>query len=149
MKRTIILIGIMLIGISANSQTALYKKYANSQGVRAYCVERYPLAVGDSVTVTFFEVEDTATYQFLYKELRSMPYSPRFGKFMQLNVNQDRKEANSERKYLNFFNIDALPGDKGYYTIYSPSDRMVILAFLCRDTDEQIKVTMHMLATEF
>lgn len=75
MKRTIILIGIMLIGISANSQTALYKKYANSQGVRAYCVERYPLAVGDSVTVTFFEVEDTATYQFLYKELKSMPYS--------------------------------------------------------------------------
>ena len=149
MKRTIILIGIMLIGISANSQTALYKKYANSQGFRAYCVERYPLAVGDSVTVTFFEVEDTLTYQSLYNELKSMPYTPGFGKFMQLNVNQDGNEADSERKYLNIFNIDALPDDKGYYTIYSPSDRMVILAFLCRDTDEQIKVTMHMLATEF
>ena len=149
MKRTIIFIGIMLLCLSANSQTALYKKYADCQWIQAYCVERYPLAVGDSVTVTFFEVEDTTTYQSLYNELKSMPYSPRFGKFMQLNVNQDGKETDSERKYLNVFNIDALPGDEGYYTIYSPSDRMVILAFLCKDTDEQIKVTMHMLATEF
>lgn len=149
MKRTIIFIGIMLLCLSVHSQTALYKKYADCQWIQAYCVERYPLAVGDSVTVTFFEVEDTLTYQSLYNELKSMPYSPRFGKFMQLNVNQDGKETDSERKYLNVFNIDALPGDEGYYTIYSPSDRMVILAFLCRNTDEQIKVTLHMMATEF
>ena len=149
MKRTFILIGIMLICLSANSQTALYKKYADRQWIRAYCVERYPLAVGDSVTVTLFEVEDTTTYQSLYNELKSMPYTPGFGKFMQLNVNQDGKEADSERKYLNVFNIDALPGDEGCYTIYSPSDRMVILAFHCRNRDEQIKVTLHMMATEF
>ena len=70
MKRTIILIGVMLICLSAHSQTALYKKYADRQGIRAYCVDRYPLAVGDSVTVTFFEVEDTLTYQSLYNELK-------------------------------------------------------------------------------
>lgn len=149
MKRTLLLVGIMLMGLAANGQTALYKKYEKHPGIRAYCVERYPLAVGDSVTVTFFEAEDSVAFLSLYKELKSMPYSPRFGKFMQLNVNQNGKAADSEHKYLNIFNVDALPGDKGYYTIYSPSDRMVILAFLCKDSDEQINVTLHMLATEF
>ena len=149
MKRTLLLIGIMLLCHAAYSQTALYKKYAKHPGIRAYCVERYPLAVGDSVTVTFFEADDTTTFQSLYNELKEMPYSHRWSKFMELNVNQDRKAADSERKYLKIFNADALPGDKGHYTVYSSSDRMVILAFLCKDTDEQIMVTLHMLATEF
>ncbi len=149
MRRTFFFVSIMLLCLAANSQTALYKKYAKQPGIRAYCVERYPLAVGDSVTVTFFETEDTMAFQSLYKQLKDMPYSPRFGKFMRLNVNQDRNETESERKYLNIFNVDALSGDKGYYTIYYPSDRMVMLAFHCKDTDEQIKVAMHMLVTEY
>ena len=51
MKRIMVIIALLAISIVANAQTALYKHYANRQGIKAYCVERYPLSSGDIVTV--------------------------------------------------------------------------------------------------
>ena len=47
------------------------------------------------------------------------------------------------------FAADGLPGDKGYYAIYCPSDRMVVLAFLVTSDDEALKVAGHMMSSEF
>ena len=54
-----------------------------------------------------------------------------------------------ERKHLVVFNVDGLPGDRGHYAIYCPSDRMVILAFLVASDAESLKVAAHMMSTEF
>lgn len=157
MKRALLLISIMFFCFAANSQTGIYKHFANRTNVRAYCVERYPLAIGDTVCVTLLEVDDSLTYKALRKELKSLPFTPR--KNYNLCVpgmsNNDTphidkpRTACESKKSLEGFTADGLDGDKGFYMIYMPSDRYVILAFLCRGLDDLIKVNLHMLATEF
>lgn len=181
MKRIMVIIALLAIGIVANAQTALYKHYANRQGIKAYCVERYPLSSGDIVTVTFFEAEDKEAYDSLQRELNHLPYTPRrwsgegeveynpHPRWQQVREKTEKKMAEKEMKkkemklhidsvmrangyrgkHLVVFNADALPGDKGYYAIYSPSDRMVILAFHVTNDDEARKIATHMTATEY
>lgn len=181
MKRIMVIIALLAIGIVANAQTALYKHYANRQGIKAYCVERYPLSSGDIVTVTFFEAEDKETYDSLRRELIHLPYAPRrwsgegeveynpHPRWQQVREKTEKKRAEIEKKkrqkelhidsvmrangyggkHLVVFNADALPGDKGYYAIYCPSDRMVILAFHVTNDDEARKIATHMMATEY
>ena len=181
MKHIIIIIVLLTVGVSANAQTALYKHYANRQGIKAYCVERYPLSSGDIVTVTFFEAEDKEAYDSLQRELIHLPYAPRrwnvegeveynpHPRWQQVREKTEKKMAEKAMKkkemklhidsvmrangyggkHLVVFNADALPGDKGYYAIYCPSDRMVILAFHVTNDDEARKIATHMTATEF
>lgn len=181
MKRIIVIIALLAIGIVANAQTALYKHYANRQSIKAYCVERYPLSCGDIVTVTFFETEDKETYDSLRRELIHLPYAPRrwsgegeveynpHPRWQQVREKTEKRRAEKKMKkkemklhidsvmranvyggkHLVVFNADALPGDKGYYAIYCPSDRMVILAFHVTNDDEARKIATHMTATEF
>lgn len=158
MKRTLLLIGIMLSCLAASAQTGIYKHFAKRPGVRAYCVERYPLAVGDTVCVTLLEVDDSTAYRALAKELKTLPFTPR--KNYNLNVpgqsngkdvprtGKPKKESES-KKSLEGFTADGLDGDKGFYMIYMPSDRYVILAFLCQGLSDLFSVNLHMLATEF
>lgn len=170
MKRTAALIGIMLFALAANAQTGLYKRYASRPGVQAYCVERYPLNSGDSVCVTLLQTDDSAVYKTLCRELHHLPYS---SKRLHMNgtirtapsdeasqklpegmAEQMRQKADSlarlwhERKHLVVFNADGLPGDKGYYAIYCPSDRMVVLAFLVNSDDEAFMIAAHMIDSE-
>ena len=77
MKRALLLISIMFVCFAANSQTGIYKHFVNRTNVRAYCVECYPLAIGDTVCVTLLEVDDSLTYKALRKELKSLPFTPR------------------------------------------------------------------------
>jgi hypothetical protein len=73
MKRTALFIAVILnlqFSISnLQAQTGLYKHFANRPGVKAYCVERYPLAEGDTACVTLLQVDDSATYKALRKEI--------------------------------------------------------------------------------
>ena len=158
MKRTIILIGIMLFSLAVNAQTGIYKHFAKRSNVRVYCVERYPLAVGDTACVTLLEANDSVTYKALRKELQAMPFTPRkdyniyvpFVNPLEDSLRATVKPQHSDRKNsLEGFTLDGIDGDNGYYMVYCPSDRYVILAFLCKGIDDQIKVTFHMLATEF
>ena len=162
MKRCAILALMLATAIVANGQTALYKRFADRPGVQAYCVDRYPLKSGDSVCVTLLQTDDSAVYRAMIAELRRLPYSPR-RKSIEGTVSQVPSQEQSatssladsvarivkERKHLVIFNADGLPGDRGYYTIYCPSDRMVVLAFMIRDEKEAWKISMHMMATEF
>jgi len=162
MKRIVFIALLLATAIAASGQTALYKHFANRPGVQAYCVERYPLTSGDSVCVTLLQTDDTAVYRSLISELRKLPYSPR-RKSTKGTVSQIKPQEQSatssladsvarivkERKHLVIFNADGLPGDRGYYTIYCPSDRMVVLAFMIRDEKEARKISKHMMATEF
>lgn len=157
MKRTVFFISIMLLGFAANSQTGIYKHFAKRQGVRAYCVERYPLAVGDTVCVTLLEVDDSTAYHSIIKEMKTPPFTPRKnynlslpGKSADKKPKIDKPKKTCEpKKSLEGFSVDGLTGDKGFYMIYTPSDRYVILAFLCRDLSDLFSVNLHMLATEF
>ena len=162
MKRCAILALMLATAIVANGQTALYKRFADRPGVQAYCVDRYPLKSGDSVCVTLLQTDDSAVYRAMIAELRRLPYSPR-RKSIEGTVSQVPSQEQSatssladsvarivkERKHLVIFNADGLPGDRGYYTIYCPSDRMVVLAFMIRDEKEAWKISKHMMATEF
>lgn len=181
MKRIIIIIAMLVATLAAGAQTALYKQYANRQGIKAYCVEHYPLSSGDIVTVTFFEAENKEAYDSLRRELIHLTYTPRrwsgegeveynpSPRRQQLREKTEKKRAEIEKKkrekeihvdsvlcatgfrhkHLVIFNADALPGDRGYYAIYCPSDRMVILAFHVTNDDEARKISTHMMATEY
>ena len=181
MKHIAFFVCLLTVGIAAHAQTALYKHYANRQGIKAYCVERYPLSCGDIVTVTFFEVEDKETYDSLRSELIHLPYTPRRGsidgtveynpspRWQQVREKTEKKKTEKEMKkrekelhidslrriiglapkHLVVFNADAFPGDEGYYAIYCPSDRMVILIFHITSDAESLKVAGHMMSTEF
>ena len=170
MKRTALLIGIMLLALAAHAQTGLYKRYASRPGVQAYCVERYPLNSGDSVCVTLLQTDDSAVYKTLCRELHHLPYTPKrlhmngtisiapsdstTHKMPEGMAQQMKQKADSaamrwrEHKHLVVFDVDGLSGDKGYYAIYCPSDRMVVLAFLVTSDDEAFMIAAHMIDTE-
>ena len=172
MKQTALFVGLMLIALAASAQTGLYKHYASRDGVQAYCVERYPLSCGDSVCVTLLQTDDSTVYRTLCRELHEMPYTTKrlhidgtiryesddiasHPKIPDEALQQMKQVADSmhrhwrEHKHLVIFNTDGLPGDKGHYTIYCPSDRMVVLAFLVTSDDEALKIAGHRMAPEF
>ena len=153
------------------AQTGLYKRYASRPGVQAYCVERYPLSGGDSACVTLLQTDDSAVYRTLCRELLVLPYTttrPHVDGTISIEsddvashtkipdeaLQQMKQKADSlqrhwrEHKHLVIFNADGLPGDRGHYAIYCPSDRMVVLAFLVDGDAESLKVAGHMIATE-
>lgn len=158
MKRMFFLVALMACVLAACGQTGIYKHFAKRPNVRVYCVERYPLAVGDTACVTLLGANDSVTYKALRKELRAMPFTPRknynlyvpFVNPLEDSLRATVKPQHSDRKNsLEGFTLDGIDGDDGYYMVYCPSDRYVILAFLCKGIDDQIKVMFHMLATEF
>lgn len=157
MKRIIFLV-MLTFAVSACAQSGIYKHFSNRPGVRAYCVERYPMVEGDTICVTLFEANDSTFYQTLLKELKALPFTPVkdfnitiFGPSDTKDrpVIKKRMETSDAKKTLEGFTADGLDGEKGYYIIYCPSDRYIILAFLCQNIQDQIKVVRHMLSTEF
>lgn len=164
MKRTALFIAVILnlqFSISnLQAQTGLYKHFANRPGVKAYCVERYPLAEGDTACVTLLQVEDSATYKALRKEMKAMPWTPTKTRLdVTLTIplihkdlpERDPKRAKSDpKKSIEGFTIDGLEGDgDNYYYVCCPSDRLVYLAFLMHDGWDFVRVFHHLLITEF
>lgn len=159
MKRILMTAVLTAVTLVASGQTGLYKRYAHRAGVQAYCVEKYPLDSGDSVCVTLLQTDDTAVYRTLFGELHKLPYTPKRGQ-VKGSVSVDSRDSLTaamadslvmrwrEHKHLVIFNADGLPGDKGYYAIYCPSDRMVVLAFLVRSDSEGRKIISHMVSSE-
>lgn len=158
MKRVVLLIAMITPWFVSTAQTGLYKRYASRPGVQAYCVERYPLSNGDSVCVTLLQTDDSAVYRTIRRELHDLPYASRnktavsneASKSLPAGMTQEDVENAArkwrERKHLIVFNADGFSDDKGYYAIYCPSDRMVILAFLITGDDVALKVAGHMLS---
>lgn len=164
MKRTALFIAVILnlqFSISnLQAQTGLYKHFANRPGVKAYCVERYPLAEGDTACVTLLQVEDSATYKALRKEMKAMPWTPTKtrldGTLSTPLIHKDLPERDPKRaksdpkKSMEGFTIDGLEGDgDNYYYVCCPSDRLVYLAFLLHDGWDFVRVFRHLLITEF
>ena len=172
MKQTLLLLAFVALSLALQAQTGLYKRYASRPGVQAYCVERYPLSGGDSACVTLLQTDDSAVYRTLCRELHALPYTttrPHVDGTISIEsddldshptipdeaMQQMKQKADSlqrywrEHKHLVVFNADGLPGDRGHYTIYCPSDRMVVLAFLVGSDAESLKVAGHMMSTEF
>ena len=155
MKRIVIIIALLAISIAANAQTGIYKKYEKRPNVQAYCVERYPLGDGYTASVTMLQTVDTTVYKALRKELQAMPFTPTreiLRASLDIMINPAKEPGHKltdKSKSLEISTADGLPGDDGYYMFFFPSDRMIVLAFLVKDTKEQIEITMRMLATEF
>ena len=155
MKRIVVIIALLTATLAAGAQTGLYKKYANRPNVQAYCVERYPLGNDYTAFVTMLQTVDSNVYKTLCKELKALPYTPTreiVRASMDIMVNPSKTpgaKMTDKSKSLKISVADGLPGDNGYYMFFYPSDRMIVLAFLVKDTKEQIEITMRMLATEF
>ena len=73
--QTYILLAGLLLGSHASAQTTLYKTYVGRTGIKASCIENYPIGNGLKVTVTMLEANDSASFHHLTKSLRALPYS--------------------------------------------------------------------------
>ena len=157
MKHTVLTL-VLLAGFwSAGAQTAIYKHFADRPKVHAYCVERYPLYEGETVSVTLLTTADSSVYRSLRKELNAMKYTPHNPQL----INPDdyspspkhgypaKKPNLDTKKSLEIHTADALPGDKGWYIIFAPSDRMAFLIFLVGDEKEELSIIRHVTFTEF
>ena len=156
MKRIIVIMALLTATLAAAAQTALYKKYANRPNVQTYCVERYPLGDDYTAFVTMIQTVDTTVYQTIRKELHAMSFTPRkdaLGVSLDImnHVSETPREKKNtkSKKSIEITVADGLPGDDGFYMFFFPSDRMIVLAFLVKDTMEQMEITRRMLATEF
>lgn len=69
----ILLILACLTAIHAQSQTALYKTFAQRSGIEASCIEGLPVADGTKVTVTMLEAADTITFHHMMNALKALP----------------------------------------------------------------------------
>ncbi len=65
----------LLLGSYASAQTTLYKTYVGRMGIKASCIENYPIGNGLKVTVTMLEANDSASFHHLTKSLKALPYS--------------------------------------------------------------------------
>ena len=72
--QTYILLAGLLLGSHASAQTTLYKTYVGRTGIKASCIENYPIGNGLKVTVTMLEANDSASFHHLTKSLRALPY---------------------------------------------------------------------------
>ncbi len=73
--QTYILLAGLLLGSHASAQTTLYKTYVGRTGIKASCIENYPIGNGLKVTVTMLEARDTNAFHHMKKSLRALPYS--------------------------------------------------------------------------
>lgn len=73
--QTYILLAGLLLGSHASAQTTLYKTYVGRTGIKASCIENYPIGNGLKVTVTMLEANDSASFHQLTKSLKALPYS--------------------------------------------------------------------------
>ena len=73
--QTYILMAGLLLGSYASAQTTLYKTYVGRMGIKASCIENYPIGNGLKVTVTMLEARDTNAFHHLKKSLKALPYS--------------------------------------------------------------------------
>ena len=73
--RIYILLAGLLLGSYASAQTTLYKTYVGRMGIKASCIENYPIGNGLKVTVTMLEARDTNAFHHLKKSLKALPYS--------------------------------------------------------------------------
>ena len=73
--RIYILLAGLLLGSYASAQTTLYKTYVGRMGIKASCIENYPIGNGLKVTVTMLEANDSVSFHHLTKSLKALPYS--------------------------------------------------------------------------
>ena len=157
MKRIAIVLTTVLMCTAASAQTALYKHYANRSDLRVYCVERYPLVGGDTVTVTFIEADNDSVRKVIQRELMALdPDRPqRQKKNRKAESTPLTEEARAaferakEHKYLVSFLTNPVPGDGGRYSVNCPSDRPVILVFHIYSDEQHHNVVSHISTTEF
>lgn len=156
MKHTAIILAMVLLCTAASAQTALYKRYANRSDLRVYCVERYPLVGGDTVTVTFFEADNDSVRKVIQQELMALDpdrtQKQKSSKIETTPLSEEAREAferAKKHKYLVSFLTNPVPGDGGRYSVNCPSDRPVILVFHIYSDEQHHNVTSHISSTEF
>ena len=65
----------LLLGSHATAQTTLYKTYVGRTGIKASCIEDFPIGNGLKVTITMLEARDSNAFHHLKKSLKALPYS--------------------------------------------------------------------------
>ena len=78
MKKIVIsfvLLTMLTVGHGIQAQSTLYKTYMGRVGVKATCIENYPIGGGMKVMVTMLEAQDSTAFRHLMSSLKSLPYS--------------------------------------------------------------------------
>ena len=73
--KTYLILAILLCASRVGAQTTLYKTYVGRMGIKASCIENYPIGNGLKVTVTMLEASDSVSFHHLKKSLKALPYS--------------------------------------------------------------------------
>ena len=73
--RTYLILAILLCVSPVVAQTTLYKTYVGHKGIKASCIENYPIGKGMKVTVTMLEAQDSTAFRRLMRSLKALPYS--------------------------------------------------------------------------
>ena len=171
--QTYILLAGLLLGSHASAQTTLYKTYVGRTGIKASCIENYPIGNGLKVTVTMLEANDSVSFHHLTKSLKALPYSGT--KSERTNDSVDyyplKKSINKPlRDYVH--ELDSTPefshvttlegsiataflgqmknmdvGDKGVYLIYFSDDTMTALVFHCPNDEVYAQSVKYVLKT--
>ena len=137
--RTYLLLAILLCASPVAAQTTLYKTYVGRMGIKASCIENFPIGNGLKVTVTMLEASDSVSFHHLKKSLKALPYSG--AKSEKTNDSVDyyplKKSINKPlRDYVH--ELDSTPE----FSHVSTLERSIATAFLGQMKNMDLKINL-------
>ncbi len=137
--RIYILLAGLLLGSYASAQTTLYKTYLGRTGIKASCIENYPIGNGLKVTVTMLEANDSASFLHLKKSLKALPYSGSKSEKTNDSIDYYPLKKSIKKPVRDFVHVlDSTPG----YNHVSTLEGSIATAFLSQMKNMDVKINL-------
>ena len=137
--RIYILLAGLLLGSYASTQTTLYKTYLGRTGIKASCIENYPIGNGLKVTVTMLEANDSASFLHLKKSLKALPYSGTKSEKTNDSIDYYPLKKSIKKPVRDFVHVlDSTPG----YNHVSTLEGSIATAFLSQMKNMDVKINL-------
>lgn len=137
--RIYILLAGLLLGSYASAQTTLYKTYVGRMGIKASCIENYPIGNGLKVTVTMLEARDTNAFHHLKKSLKALPYSGSKSEKTNDSIDYYPLKKSIKKPVRDFVHVlDSTPG----YNHVSTLEGSIATAFLSQMKNMDVKINL-------
>lgn len=129
----------LLLGSYASAQTTLYKTYVGRMGIKASCIENYPIGNGLKVTVTMLEARDTNAFHHLKKSLKALPYSGSKSEKTNDSIDYYPLKKSIKKPVRDFVHVlDSTPG----YNHVSTLEGSIATAFLSQMKNMDVKINL-------
>lgn len=129
----------LLLGSYASAQTTLYKTYLGRTGIKASCIENYPIGNGLKVTVTMLEANDSASFLHLKKSLKALPYSGSKSEKTNDSIDYYPLKKSIKKPVRDFVHVlDSTPG----YNHVSTLEGSIATAFLSQMKNMDVKINL-------